>query len=284
MGQRLDLYARCKDERLIPVEIGLGPVELPDGRATLASIIDISERKRYEDELRRSNIELEQFAYVASHDLQEPLRVAAMYAEILGTRYEQRLDAAGKRYLSYVGDAARRMQKLVADLLKYSTMGSTEQPRVPTPVDEVVRVAQAQLKVAFDESEASLEVGSLPTVHAVASQLVQVFQNLIGNCLKFRSEAPLQIRSQAARRDADWMFSVADNGIGLDMKYAERVFAMFQRLRRDDRTPGSGIGLAIVRRIVEAHGGRVWIESEPNQGATVYFTLPAGSDSMQGER
>jgi light-regulated signal transduction histidine kinase (bacteriophytochrome) len=226
-------------------------------------------------ELERSNAELQQFAYVASHDLQEPLRTVQSYLGLLRRRYQGQLDADADEFIGYAVDGAARMQALINDVLAFSRVGTRGEPFAPTDCAAVVRQTLAQLGAAIEERQARVNYAELPTVLADASQLGQVFQNLIANALKFCRDAPPEIDVTARRIGDEWHISVRDNGIGLAPEYAERIFVIFQRLHTRDEYAGTGIGLAICKRIVERHGGRIWVESQPGHGATFFFTLPA---------
>jgi PAS domain S-box-containing protein len=227
----------------------------------------------YSQELARSNAELEQFAYVASHDLQEPLRTLASYAKLLSRRYSGQLDDRADRFIQYIVEEALRMQALINDLLKYSRVGRQAQNFAPCDARAVFDIVVSRLQDAIATSGATVTCGDLPTVMADERQLVQLFQNLIGNAIKYRSQEPPVVQVAAVRQEGEWLFWVRDNGIGIDPKYAERIFVIFQRLHTHEEYSGTGIGLAIAAKIVERHGGRIWVESELGQGATFYFTL-----------
>lgn len=225
-------------------------------------------------ELGRSNAELQQFAYVASHDLQEPLRMVSSYTQLLAKRYKGKLDADADDFIAFAVDGASRMQRLIQDLLAYSRVSTRGFDRRRTHMENALEQATDNLRLAVKEAGAVVTHDQLPAVMADERQLTQLFQNLLGNAIKFRGEEPPLIHVSAKRLDNDWVFSVQDNGIGIDPQYADRIFIIFQRLHNREEYPGTGIGLAICRRIVERHGGRIWVESAPGKGATFSFTLP----------
>jgi signal transduction histidine kinase len=226
-------------------------------------------------DLQRSNSELEQFAYVASHDLQEPLRKVASFCQLLQRRYGGQLDEKADQYIEYAVDGAKRMQLLINDLLAFSRVGRIQQERVPLPAARLLVQAQANLATVIRTSHARVDAGDLPTVLAEPTLLTAVFQNLLSNALKFHGELPPQV-TVTARRDGEfWLFSFADNGIGIESDYAERIFVIFQRLHDKAAYPGTGIGLAMSRKIIEYHGGRIWLDTTVTAGSRFLFTLPA---------
>ncbi len=225
-------------------------------------------------ELKRSNAELEQFAYVASHDLQEPLRKVASFCQALQTRYSDQLDERGEQYIDFAVDGAKRMQVLINDLLSFSRVGRGGREQQPVALAEVVAAAEAALAAPLEATGGSVIAGQLPTVRGDLPQLVSLFQNLISNALKFRGEQPPVVRISARRAGAMWELSCSDNGIGIEPEYAERIFLIFQRLHSREAYEGSGIGLALCRKIVEYHGGRIWLDSKFSDGARFLFNLP----------
>ncbi len=229
----------------------------------------------YAQELARSNAELQQFAYVASHDLQEPLRMVASYTQLLARRYRGRLDADADDFIAFAVDGVTRMQTLINDLLAYSRVGTRAREPVEVETERVVADVLANLRTELERTGTRTHVGRLPRVRGDAGQLGQLFQNLVANAVKFRGEAPPEVHIDAEPGDGEWTFVVRDNGIGIAPEFHERVFIIFQRLHTRDESPGNGIGLAICKKIVERHGGRIWIESGPGTGAAFHFTLPA---------
>jgi signal transduction histidine kinase len=227
------------------------------------------------EDLQRSNSELEQFAYVASHDLQEPLRKVASFCQLLQRRYAGRLDAKADEYIEHAVDGAKRMQALINDLLAFSRVGRTAQRREPVSCAVLLAQAWANLAPEVRRTHATIEVGELPTVPGEATLLTAAFQNLINNALKFRADEVPRISVSVRRDGDDWLFSFSDNGIGIEPEYADRIFVIFQRLHDKATYPGTGIGLAMVKKIIEYHGGRIWLDATVTTGARFWFTLPA---------
>ncbi|MGM9491979.1 sensor histidine kinase [Ideonella sp. YS5] len=247
--------------------------ELADRNARLAQ--EVAVRQQAEAALQRSNAELEQLAYVASHDMQEPLRMIASYLQLVEQRYQDKLDSDGREFIGYAVDGAKRMQVLINDLLTYSRVGTKARPFEPVALQTVVETALVHLRVAIEESGALVAISNpLPKVLGDSTQLVQLMQNLIANAIKFRGSAAPEVRIECGDDGAAWCLKVRDNGIGIEPVYFDRIFVLFQRLHGRGSYPGTGIGLALCKRIVERHGGRIWVESKPGQGSAFCFTLP----------
>ncbi len=288
-GTRADSEVFWRREGIaFPVEYSSHPIMLGTtiGGAVIA-FTDITQRRQAEKQLQeiaaaleRSNKELEQFAYVASHDLQEPLRMVASYVQLLARRYKDKLDADANDFITFAVDGAKRMQTLINDLLTYSRVGSRGKVLAMTDCEMVLQDALNNLQIAIAESGASITHDTLPIVLGDSVQLSQLFQNLLSNAIKFRhhGEAP-SIHLGAELRSTEWVVSVHDNGIGIDLRHAERIFQIFQRLHTRDEYPGTGIGLAVCKKIVERHGGRIWVESQPGHGTTFLFTLPVAKET-----
>lgn len=252
----------------------------------LLAIEDATERRRTEallqhqaEELARSNRDLEEFAYVASHDLQEPLRMVVSYTQLLAKRYKGKLGEDADDFIGFAVDGAKRMQRLISDLLAYSRLDRPAPATAPADAGRALDDALSALSVALEESGAKIEANKLPPVRADHGQLTQLFQNLVGNALKFKSARPPVVRVEAEREGALWHFRVTDNGIGIDPQYFEKVFIIFERLHGVE-VPGSGVGLALCRKIVQRHGGRIWLEPVPDGGTSVHFTMPAFSGAL----
>ncbi|MBI1889680.1 MAG: HAMP domain-containing protein [Burkholderiales bacterium] len=264
-------YIQERDARLLAANRSL-QAEIDERRQAQEAL------KHNMQELARSNAELEQFAYVSSHDLQEPLRMVASYTQLLEKRYAERFDEKGLTYLHYIVDGARRMQQLIDDLLMFSRVGTRGKELRPISAREPFSAALQNLKAAIQESRASITGNDLPQVMGDITQLTQLFQNLISNAIKFTKQGMTpQIHIQVTDQNEFWLFAVKDNGIGIDHDHFERIFVIFQRLHGRTEYPGSGIGLAICKKIIERHGGRIWVESQPDKGSTFYFTLRKAS-------
>jgi light-regulated signal transduction histidine kinase (bacteriophytochrome) len=260
----------------------LSPLESPEGILVTAAIRDISVRKKSEahlvktvGELKRSNDDLQQFAYVASHDLQEPLRMVASYTQLLARRYEGRLDSDADEFIAFAVDGCNRMQGLIQDLLAYSRAGTNGKALRRISGESALKEALANLRATIEESGAVVTHDSLPAITTDDTQLAQIFQNLLGNAIKYRrAEVPHVHVSATKNGGNEWIFSVRDNGLGIDPQYFEKIFILFQRLHGRDEFEGTGIGLAICKKILARLGGRIWVESQPEKGSTFYFALP----------
>ncbi|HEX2867447.1 MAG TPA: ATP-binding protein [Ignavibacteriales bacterium] len=273
---------RAKDGSYYWVDTTIVPLTNREGKLSryLAIRFDITSQKKIEEELikalldiEQSNSELEQFAYIASHDLQEPLRMIASYSQLLTRRYEGKLDQKADQYITYITEGVQRMQTLIMDLLHYSRTATGKEELKTVDFNIIMTEVLTDLKVAIETSHADIKTSPLPVLRANHTQIRQLFQNLIGNAIKFRGDIKPVIEIKAQEESDDWLFSIKDNGIGIEPEYSEKIFMLFQRLNDRDKYPGTGIGLAVCKKIVERHGGRIRMESEPEKGTTFFFTL-----------
>jgi PAS domain S-box-containing protein len=285
-GERIAHYDSVrlrKNGERVDVSITISPIKNSTGDVIGASTIarDITQRKRAEEalarqarELARSNAELEQFAYVASHDLQEPLRMVMSYIQLLANEYGERLEGDAKEYMDFAVEGASRAQELINDLLEFSRVGRRTRAFERVDCESALSLALANLDVTIIESGAAVTHGPLPEVSGDASELCRLFQNLLSNAIKFRRRDKPSIRVESTRQRSEWLFSVRDDGIGIAPHQFERIFRIFQRLHVRSKYPGTGVGLAICKKVVEHHGGRIWVESEPGKGSVFFFTIP----------
>jgi len=286
----LEYRVVASDQRILWVRDIVTVVLRNDRPIALRGVmVDITDHKQTEDalahraeELAQSNEELEQFAYVASHDLQEPLRKVANYTEMLAKKYKSQIDTTADKYINYILDGANRMHKLIQDLLAYSRVGKGPLAMEPTDFATLVKQVINDLEDSIRENHAKVTSNGLPKVFANPTQMREVFQNLVGNAIKFHGHEAPQICIGAEQKGGNWVFSVKDNGIGIDPRFTSRIFVIFQRLHTPAEYPGTGIGLAICKKIVETHGGRIWVQSQLGKGSTFYFTLPASRPPSKG--
>ncbi|WP_424354998.1 PAS domain-containing sensor histidine kinase [Methanobacterium sp. MBAC-LM] len=274
--QRFDLGLIRKDGIIFYAHVEMMP-QFNYETTFKVAIVDISERKKVEDELKRSNNELQQFAYVASHDLQEPLRTISSFTQLLDRRYKEKLDPDADEFIGYVVEAAKRMQQMILDLLEYSRVATKGGAFQEINANEALDTALFYLKGVIEDCNVEITQDTLPKIVADKGQFTKVFQNLISNSIKFRKpdESPkIHVSARKNPQKNEYIFSVQDNGIGMDPQYTERIFTIFQRLHTLEEYQGTGIGLSIVKRIIERHNGRIWVESEPGKGSTFYFTIP----------
>jgi light-regulated signal transduction histidine kinase (bacteriophytochrome) len=278
-----ELYNKKKNGEFFWEYVSISPIKNESGTIThyVAVKEDITEEKQtarnLEEaliEVKRSNKELEQFAYTASHDLQEPIRMIRSYAQLLEIKNKEDFSKDGQEYINYITEGAARMQQLVNDLLKYSRVSTTGKIFENVDCSAVLKDVLEDLKFLIDEENAVLEIGNMPVVRGDKTQLRQLFQNLIQNAIKFKCEKKPEIKIGSEKKEKYWLFSVKDNGIGIDPKFHERIFTIFQRLHSREKYQGTGVGLAICKKIIERHGGQIFVESELNKGATFYFTIP----------
>jgi PAS domain S-box-containing protein len=283
------LEIKHRDGSITPVLYNASVYQDESGEiiSVFAAARDITQRQKAEKmlklkigELKRSNEELEQFAYISSHDLQEPLRMITIYLQLLQKKYQGHLDEKADKYIHFAVDGASRMQNLINDLLEYSRVGAGNKEPERIDCEFILNKVLSDLKMVIKENNATVSHDPLPELMADSIQIMQVFQNLILNEIKLHGEETPKIHIAAEKKASEWVFSVQDNGIGIDPQYLERIFEIFKRLNSRDRYPGTGMGLAIYKKIIERHGGRIWVESELGKSSTFYFTLPINSSKV----
>ncbi len=284
MGRDLDLVACRKNKSEFPIDISLSPLQTENGFLICAAIRDMTDKRqseqkirRYATELERSNAELVSFAHIAAHDLRGPLRRVKTICELIQSDFSEDLGGRADELFEMLDVSVKQMQALISDLLEHSKVGSDQKPLGPVDTSKIVQKVLLDLRNEIDEKNVTVNCNSLPTVHGESIQLSRLFHNLLGNSITYRSNSPLNIDIDAAKTDDLWEFRVCDNGIGIDPKNHEKIFEIFQRLHSEQEFPGTGIGLATCRKIVELHGGQIWVESQPGNGSTFCFTIPNAS-------
>jgi light-regulated signal transduction histidine kinase (bacteriophytochrome) len=291
VAEGFELFCLNKEGKEFPVEINLSPMQTDEGQLLTAAIRDVSEKRQLEkairdtnvtlerkvkqrtEELERKNRELEQFAYVASHDLQEPLRTIGSFVDLLGKQYKGRLDDHADKYMNYIVQSSDRMKVLIKDLLDYSRLGREKDAR-QVNCNSIVEQVKADLNMVIKDNQAEIKAGALPVIAAYPTELKLLFQNLVSNSIKFRKpDVSPQVEITASKENGHWQFAFRDNGIGIEPQHVDKIFVIFQRLHNRTSYEGSGIGLAHCKKIVELHGGTIWVKSELGIGSTFYFTI-----------
>jgi len=275
IGIGREVEARRKDGHVFPMELAVSEMNIAGNRMFVGMVRDITSRKEAEEEIMRSNAELENFAYIASHDLQEPLRMVMNFTSMLESDCGDNLDEQGREYMHFIMDSARRMQNMINDLLEYSRVGQNNQELVKTDTHNQTQLAIANLQESIDKANAVIRLENLPVVYAHPTRFSRLMQNLIGNAIKYkRPDVPPEININAAELDNHWEFTVSDNGIGVNPAYLDQIFVIFKRLHSHKSFEGTGIGLSICKKTVEGFGGDIWATSAEGQGTTFHFTIP----------